>query len=66
VNASCTAIVKPIIPGLPPSEIRMVIVDGGKEFRTFEVSPQPVMVVGHARKVNQFAHLRGSVSLTFS
>ena len=52
VNANCTATVKPIIPGLPPSEIRMVIVDGGKEFRTFVVSPQPTMVVGHARKVN--------------
>jgi hypothetical protein len=52
VNANCTATVKPIIPGLPPSEIRMVIVDGGKEFRTFVVSPQIVMVVGHARKVN--------------
>jgi hypothetical protein len=52
VNANCTATVKSIIPGLPPSEIRMVIVDGGKEFLTFVVSPQPVMVVGHARKVN--------------
>ena len=52
VNANCMRIVTPIIPGLPPSEIRMVIVDGGKEFRTFVVSPQPVMVVGHARKVN--------------
>jgi hypothetical protein len=52
VNANCTATIKPIIPGLPPSEIRMVIVDGGKEFRTFVVSPQPTMVVGHARKVN--------------
>ena len=52
VNADCTATVTPIIPGLPPSEIRMVIMDGGKEFRTFVVSPQPVMVVGHARKVN--------------
>lgn len=52
VNADCTATVKPVIPGLPPSEIRMVIVDRGKEFRTFVVSPQPAMVVGHARKVN--------------
>jgi len=52
VNANCTATVRPIIPGLPPSEIRMVIVDGGKEFRTFVVSPQTVMVVGQARKVN--------------
>jgi hypothetical protein len=52
VNANCTATAKPIIPGLPPSEIRMVIVDSGKEFRTFVVSPQPVMIMGHARKVN--------------
>ena len=52
VNANCTATAKPIIPGLPPSEIRMVIVDGGKEFRTFVVSPQIVWVVGHARKVD--------------
>jgi hypothetical protein len=52
VNANCTGTVRPIVPGLPPSEIRMVIVDGGKEFRTFVVSPQPAMVVGHARKVN--------------
>jgi hypothetical protein len=51
VNPDCTATVKPIVPGLPPSELRMVIVDGGKEFRTFVVSPQSVMVVGHARKV---------------
>jgi hypothetical protein len=29
-----------------------VIVNSGKEFRTFVVSPQAVMVVGHARKVN--------------
>jgi hypothetical protein len=52
VNANCTATVKSIIPGLPPAEIRMVIVDGGKEFRTFVVSPQPTMIVGHAKKVN--------------
>ena len=52
VNANCTATVKSIIPGLPPSEIRMLIVDGGNEFRTFVASPQPVMVVGHARKIN--------------
>jgi hypothetical protein len=52
VNANCTATVKPIIPGLPPAEIRMVIVNGGKEFRTFVVSPQPTMVVGHATKIN--------------
>ena len=52
VSADCTATVKPIVPGLPPSEIRMVIVDAGKEFRTFVVSPQPAMIVGHARKVN--------------
>ena len=52
VNADCTATVTSIIGGLPVAEIRMVIVDGGKEFRTFVVSPQPVMVVSHARKVN--------------
>jgi hypothetical protein len=52
VNADCTATAKPIISGLPPSEIRMVIVDRGREFRTFVVSPQPVMIVGHARKTN--------------
>ena len=52
VNSNCTATVKSIIPGLPPSEIRMVIVDGGKEFRTFVLSPQPVMIVGHARKID--------------
>jgi hypothetical protein len=52
VNSNCTATVKPIIPGLPPAEIRMVIVNGGKEFRTFVVSPQPTMVVGHATKIN--------------
>jgi len=52
VNANCTATVKPIIPGLPPSEIRLVIVNGGKEFRTFVVSPQPTMVVGHAVRIN--------------
>lgn len=49
VNANCAAIVTPNVPG---TEIRMVIVDGGKEFRTFVVSPQPVFVVGHARKIN--------------
>jgi hypothetical protein len=52
VNANCMGTVTPIIPGLPPSEIRMVIVNGGKEFRTYLVSPQPVMIVGHARKVD--------------
>jgi hypothetical protein len=52
VNADCTATVTSMIGGVPVAEIRMVIVDGGKEFRTFVVSPQPVMVVGHARKVN--------------
>ncbi len=52
VNANCTATVKSIIPGLPPAEIRMVIVDGGKEFRTFVASPQSTMIVGHAKKVN--------------
>jgi hypothetical protein len=52
VNANCTATVKSIIPGLPPSEIRMVIVADGKEFRTFVASPQLVMVVGHARKID--------------
>ena len=52
VNSNCTATVKPIIPGLPPAEIRMVFVNGGKEFRTFVVSPQPTMVVGHATKIN--------------
>jgi len=52
VNANCTATVKSIIAGLPPAEIRMVIVDGGKEFRTYVVSPQSTMVVGHAKKVN--------------
>jgi hypothetical protein len=52
VNSNCTATIKPIVPGLPPSEIRLVIVDGGKEFRTFVVFPQQVMVVGHARKIN--------------
>jgi len=52
VNADCTATVTSIVPGLPPSEIRMVIVDRGKEFRTFVLSPQPVMIVGHARKIN--------------
>ncbi len=52
VNANCIGTVKPILPGLPPSEIRMIIFDGGREFRTFVVSPQPVMVIGHARKIN--------------
>lgn len=52
VNADCTATVTPINAGLPVAEIRMVIVNRGKEFRTFVVSPQPSMVVGHARKVN--------------
>lgn len=52
VNSNCTATVKSFVPGLPPSEIRMLIVDGGKEFRTFVVSPQPVMIVGDARKIN--------------
>jgi len=51
VNANCIGTVRPNVPG-PPTEIRMIIVDGGKEFRTFVVSPQPTMVVGHARKVN--------------
>jgi len=49
VNANCTAVVR---PNVPSTEIRMVIVDGGKEFLTFVVSPQPVFIVGHARKVN--------------
>jgi hypothetical protein len=52
VNANCTATVTSIIAGLPVAQIRMVIVNSGKEFRTFVVSPQAVMVVGHARKVN--------------
>jgi hypothetical protein len=52
VNANCTATVTSIIGGVPVAEIRMVIVDGGKEFRTFVVSPQPTMIVGHARRVN--------------
>lgn len=52
VNANCTAIVMSIIPGLPPAEIRMVIVGSGKEFRTFVATPQSSMIVGHARKVN--------------
>ena len=52
VNADCTATVKSIIAGMPVAEIRMVIVNRGKEFRTFVVSPQPTMIVGHARKVN--------------
>jgi hypothetical protein len=52
VNADCTATVTSIIGGVPVAEIRMVIVDGGKEFRTFVVSPQPVMIMGHARKIN--------------
>jgi len=48
-NADCTATVTSIIAGVPVAEIRMVIVNRGKEFR---VSPQPTMIVGHARKVN--------------
>ena len=52
VNADCTATVTSIIAGVPVAEIRMVIVNRGKEFRTFVVSPQPTMIVGHARKVN--------------
>jgi hypothetical protein len=52
VNADCTANVTSIIGGVPVAEIRMVIVNGGKEFRTFVVSPQPVMIVGHATKIN--------------
>ncbi len=52
VNANCTATVTSIIAGLPVAEIRMVIVNRGKEFRTFVVSPQPTMIVGHARRVN--------------
>jgi hypothetical protein len=52
VKANCTATVTSIVAGVPVAEIRMVIVDGGKEFRTFVVSPQPVFVVGNARKIN--------------
>jgi hypothetical protein len=52
VNADCTATVTSIIGGVPVAEIRMVIVDRGKEFRTFVLSPQPVMIMGHARKIN--------------
>ena len=52
VNADCTATVKTIVPGLPPAEIRMVIVDKGREFRTFVLSPQPATIEGHARKIN--------------
>ena len=52
VNADCTATVTSIIAGVPVAEIRMVIVNRGKEFRTFVVSPQPTMIVGHGRKVN--------------
>jgi hypothetical protein len=52
VNADCTATVTSIIAGVPVAEIRMVIVNRGKEFRTFVVSPQPVMIMGHATKIN--------------
>jgi hypothetical protein len=52
VNADCTATLKTIVPGLPPAEIRMVIVDNGREFRTFVAAPQAAMIVGHARKID--------------
>ena len=52
VNADCTATVTSIIAGVPVAEIRMLIVNRGKEFRTFVVSPQPTMIVGHATKIN--------------
>jgi len=52
VNADGTATVTSIIAGVPVAEIRMVIVNRGKEFRTFVVSPQPTMIVGHATKIN--------------
>jgi hypothetical protein len=52
VNADCTGTVTSIIAGVPVAEIRMVVVNRGKEFRTYVVSPQPTMIVGHARKIN--------------
>jgi hypothetical protein len=52
VNADCIATVMPVIPGLPPSVIKLVIVDSGREFQTIVQSPQAAMISGTHRKMN--------------
>jgi len=53
VNVDCTGTFTLNNPGVPfPIINRFVIVDGGKEFLSVVVSPQPVMVMARGRKVN--------------
>ena len=53
VMPDCTGSIVPALPpGAPPTLVRMVIVDGGSEFRTIVVSPQTTNLTGHHRKVN--------------
>lgn len=51
VNADCTGVYTIGIPGTPPLVTRFVIVDGGAGFKAVVVSPQPVMVTAHGRKM---------------
>ena len=52
VNADCTSIQIVSPPGQSPITSKGVVVDGGKEFRQFTVSPDTFMIQTIGRKMN--------------
>ena len=53
INADCSGKFSVNLPQLPsPFENRMVVLNGGREFRSVVVAPQPVMITVTGIKVN--------------
>jgi hypothetical protein len=51
VNENCSGTMNLTAPGIPPIEMRFVIVNKGKEIKAAVMSPANVMVTAHGRKI---------------
>jgi len=51
INEDCSGTMTLLITGAPPLELRVVVVDKGKEFRGVVMSPASVMVTFNGRRI---------------
>jgi hypothetical protein len=51
INGDCSGTMNLTAPGIPPLEMRFVLVDKGKEIRAAVMSPATVMVTANGRKI---------------
>jgi hypothetical protein len=51
INDDCSGTMNLTAPGIPPIEMRFVLVDRGKEIRAAVMSPANIMVTANGRKL---------------